>query len=53
MFNSIEAFSVIEGNYTNLEESKLIELRSFVKKIKKETVEENLKLLSEVESIIS
>lgn len=53
MFNSIEAFSVIEGNYTNLEEDELTKLRSFAKKLKKITVQENLKLLSEVESLIS
>ena len=52
MFNSIEAFSVIEGNYTNLEEDKIIELRKITKKIIKDTKGENLKLLLEVESLI-
>lgn len=53
MFNSIEAFSVIEGNFTNLEENKLLELRNHLKEIKKTTSEENLKLLIEVENLIS
>jgi hypothetical protein len=53
MFNSIEAFSVIEGNYTNLEEVKLSELRKFTKKVMKETKGDNLKLMLEVVSLIS
>ncbi|MBI5541770.1 MAG: hypothetical protein HY951_17045 [Bacteroidia bacterium] len=53
MFNSIEAFSVIESNYTSLEENKLAELRNHLKEIIKTTSEENMKLLIEVESLIS
>jgi hypothetical protein len=48
MFNLLK-HSVIEGNFTNLEENKLVELRNHLKEIKNYIVE-NIKLLISRES---